>query len=312
MPLVPSSAMPVGNLAKAFATTVKTVSLTYTLFAPISLHQSIQAPTITPCNFVSALHIPATEIQQTKQHILCPTDRANAQFQSVRAIQTQQTYQEQLLCQANGPHSQLQAVRGVQQGQHNQLLCHNIIASTHPQPVTRIQQRLEQKLHHSNSANIQIQPIRAIQVQQTHQEQLLRHTDRVNTYAQPATGIQQTQQQLQLLKSRSFPPQFSKSMTDLPNSAYNVNGYTESMPTLAVHQQVPQPIHQTNGYTASTPTFAAVPQYIQPPNTTKPGNNLKGHVVQELVDGFIQQAGGFIFESATSRDLPFDLDIGNS
>ena len=84
------------------------------------------------------------------------------------------------------------------------------------------------------------------------------------------------------------------------------------MPTLAVHQQVPQPIHQMNGYTASTPTFAAVPQYVQPPNTTKPGNKLMGHVVQELVDGFIQQAGGVIFENATSGDLPFYLDIGNS
>ncbi|XVF07381.1 hypothetical protein REPUB_Repub06bG0133900 [Reevesia pubescens] len=84
------------------------------------------------------------------------------------------------------------------------------------------------------------------------------------------------------------------------------------MPTLAVRQHVPQHIHQMNGYTASRPTFAAVPQYVQPPNKTMPGNNLMGHVVQELVDGFIQQVGRTIFESATSGDLPFDLDIGNS
>ncbi|XWS43249.1 hypothetical protein CRYUN_Cryun16bG0086700 [Craigia yunnanensis] len=292
----------------------------------------------------------ATEIQQTKQRILCPPASPNTQFQPATAIQTQQTHQEQLLCQANGPRSQLQPVTGGQQT--HQLLCHNIIASNHPQPVTGIQHTKEQNLHQSNSANMQIQPIRGIQLQQTHQEQLLCHSGRANTCARPITGIQQIQQQPQLLKCQSFPPRFSKFMTDLPNSGptfhrvsqpvipipqqqfcvpyiqtpnhfpeagssnwnqpYKVNGYTAIMPALAARQHVPQPIHQMNGYTASAPTFAAVPQYVQSPNTTKMGNNLMGHVVQELVDSFIQQAGGAIFESITSGDLPLDLDIGNS
>ncbi|XVE96122.1 hypothetical protein REPUB_Repub02eG0194100 [Reevesia pubescens] len=285
---------------------------------------------------------PVAEIQQTKQQILSPTDSADTQFQSVRAIQTQQTHQQQLLCQANGPHRQLQPVRGVQQTQQNQLLYHNIMSNTHPQPVTGINQIQEQELHHSNSANIiQIQPIRAIQVQQTHQEQLLFHTNRANAYAQPVTAIQQTQQHPQLRNSRSFPPnsdstfqQVSQPVIPIPqqqicvpyfqtpnpitkagssnwNQSCKVNGYTASMPPLGVHQNVPQPIHQMNGYTASTPTFA-VPQYVQPPNKTKLGNNLMGHVVLELVDDFIQQAGEAIFQSAISGDLPFDLDIGNS
>ncbi|XVF75923.1 hypothetical protein PTKIN_Ptkin13bG0225800 [Pterospermum kingtungense] len=293
---------------------------------------------------------PATEIPQAKQQILCPTDGANTQFQSQRAIQTQQTHQEQLLCQANGPHSQLQPVRGVQQRQQNQLLCHNIIASTHPQPISGIQKTEEQKLHHSCSANIQMQPLRAIQVQQTHQEQLLCHTARANTYAQPVTCVQKTQQQPQLLQSQSFPPKVSKydlqnsgstfhrasdpviptphqhifapyvqTLSPIPatclsnwNQLNKVNGYTESIPTLAVHQQVPPHINQMNGSTASTPTFSAVRQYVQPPKATKLGNNLIGHVVSELVDDFIQQAGGDIFQSATSGDLPFDIDIGDS
>ncbi|WRX24017.1 hypothetical protein QQP08_016504 [Theobroma cacao] len=335
MPLVPSSAMPVGNLAKVFATTVKIVSLIYTLFESISPHQSILVPTITPWNFVSAPPIAATEIQQRKQRILCPTDSANTQFQPVREIQSQQTHEEQLQCQANGACSQLQSVTGFQQTQQDLLLCHNIIASTHSQPVTGIQHTQEKTLHHSSSSNIQIQPVRAIQVQQTHQKQLLYHADRANAYTQPVTCIQLKQQQPQLLKSQSDPPQRSKFMTDLPYSGsafhhvsqtvipipqqqicvpyvhnsnpipeagssnwkqpYKVNDYTASMPTLAVHQHVPQPIHQMNGSTTSVPTFAAVPQYGHPPNTTKAGNNLMGHVVEELVDGFIPQArGGYI------------------
>ncbi|OMO68950.1 DC1 domain-containing protein [Corchorus olitorius] len=158
---------------------------------------------------------PATEMQQ----ILCPTASASTQFQPVRAIQTQQTHQNLLPCQANGSQIQLQPVTRIERTQLNQPLCHNILASTRPQPVIWIQHTPEQKLQHSsNGANIQSQPVRAIQVQHTNQGQLLDHSDRANTYAQPVTSIQLTQQQPQLLRSRSFPPQFSK-CSNLTNSA---------------------------------------------------------------------------------------------
>ncbi|XVF55998.1 hypothetical protein PTKIN_Ptkin06aG0080900 [Pterospermum kingtungense] len=278
-----------------------------------------------------------TEIQQTEERILRPIASANTQLQPVRAIQTQQTRQDQLLYQVNGPHDQLQPVTGGEKA--HQLLCHNITPSTDPQPVTGIQHTHEQKLHHSNSADIQIRPIRANQVQKTHKEQLLFHIDGTNTCAQPITAsIQQIQKQPQLLKSQSFPPRFSKFMTDLPNSGSTFHGvpqpviptpqqqifvpcvltsnpipdYTAIMPTLAVHQQVPQPIHQMNGHTASEPTIVAIPQYVQPPpNTTKSGNNIVGHIFQELADGFLHHLGGAIYESATSGDLAVDLDIAN-
>ncbi|XVF07380.1 hypothetical protein REPUB_Repub06bG0133800 [Reevesia pubescens] len=205
MPLVPSNPILVENLAQAFATTVKSVSFIYTLFVSISLHRSIlntsiHRQTLVLCfsppyskkkfqcdickkfgsshwpyrcgSYKYDVHMncamsnrlpPATEIQRTKQQIVCPIDSANTQFQS------------------------------------------------YPSSTCHWDPNKKQKLHHSNSANIQIQPITAIQVQQTH------HTARAKTYVQPVTGIQQTQQQPQLPKSRSFPPQFSKFMTDLPN-----------------------------------------------------------------------------------------------
>ncbi|OMO62989.1 hypothetical protein CCACVL1_22546 [Corchorus capsularis] len=52
-------------------------------------------------------------------------------------------------------------------------------------------------------------------------------------------------------------------------------------------------------------TFAATPQYVQPLNTTNVGNNPMGRVVQELVDGFLQEAGGAVFQNITSGDLSF-------
>lgn len=187
-----------------------------------------------------------------------------------------QSVREQLVCQANAPQGQLQAVIGVQQTEQNQPLCNNALVSIDSQLVAGIRQTLEQKLRHSISANIYMQTIRTNQVPQTHEEQLLGHSGIANSYAQPVSGILQAQQQPQLLKSRSYPPRF------------------------------------LNSSSITSPKRQMYVQYVQAPDTPKPGHNLMDHMVQELVDGFIQQAGGAIFRSLASGDLPFDLNISDS
>lgn len=131
-----------------------------------------------------------------------------------------------------------------------------------------------------------------------------------NIQTKAASGIQQMppeQQDHQLVRSRSVPPQLSAASTSLVHRVPSL-----TMP--ATHQQIwspsisasgnlipvvgsssrSQPVHQMGGYyTAGVPVLPGSGQYFhQPPRTNNTmDNNLMGIFMKGVVDGVAQQAG---------------------